>query len=1468
VALNPRGSFTLDLSLFGSLVEDINPTDLPPGASPDNAECFFLPGGVFTRPALIRALPTAIGTRTIVSVKEFPVPTGDYLTVFLDSAGFLHSNDPVSPASNAAIGRFTPGVQFKAENFGGKQWYAGYNYLQSAAFSQSPFVGVDVPRYFNGQTLRRVNSDAPGAPPAFNNLNTAPLDLVASAIHGSISIDAVVSAGEQTGPPTPGPNPAVLQQGTSIAYAPAETNVFTFPLAVQTGNSVFLFVDVGNQQILNITDSQGNAYTRIAHGQLTSQPQQYAYLAQNIGNGTLTVTVTMAALTTPASGYCAIAYHELAGLVTPAPLDAFAANTQALTAPPSSFNTGTVTTSNANDWIFSYSIYSPVSLTSAPPYPDQVPPAGYTVSANVQIAASPSSQTIMAVAYQQVSTAGSYSPTWNASILAGFNGLTVALKVQPAGSTPVGTFWTELVYTCLTPVPTNWLNSSITVTGFPSPAGDIANLTSTIVAINGDTFTVLFTTNTQINSTLASAFATGTVASSSGNYMTRQGNIVTAYVGSESPADAFLDVGFWISILNANNSLVQGPSWNLSLIQRDVSGLVTVTIDTQLSNLPVGASLYIAPTDTADFPTGYQTVYQVLSSSAGHTVFTFTSLNAVAAASSAGGSVHQTWSPAFGTYGNAAQITAVGFDPDNGWFFQFAQLGPDAVLNVDSDPNTPQARVQAQAAAGPRNAVVMFASDDGAITAPSIPVGLAVSGGTSLIQATNIPIGPPGTVRRIIAFTPAEGAHYYYISPVTIPQLGASAPIVATGTVIDDNVTTSAVLDFSDTQLTDGTQIDIAGNNLFNQVVLAPCLGVIEYQGRLAWWGEINNIKNFLNMTMDGGYVPLVGTVTVTAGSATVAWATGSHFNSHWAGAPLVIAGVSYTIASVTSGTSLKLTVPFAGMSGTYAYAALSPAGTTPLGWSTSAGDGAGVLVSDDPANAFPGFSYLIPAGTNSLIEQGCATDVYGAPILAGATAYFVRLQAAVSALGGSGALVAQIFSPSQGPLATASFPISSMTLDPSWYTQQLSASLPTNLPADAKLRFYGSNTTVDLTIDELELIPVQNPVSFDQMRLSYVENPFAYDSVSGVMSVTPSEPIVGAFRQRGYLYILSDQSLFQSQNNGTTEPDGWSVVQYSAACGASGPNAVDFAEDVAYWAGRYGGRAFVGDPSCKKITQELAPTWESINWTAQTTIWVKNDPVQRMLYFGIPVGNVTNVGTAPTQVLAMSYRLSDAAYNVPDPVHVSQYSGRLICTDLGRRWSRWNLPLTCGDMCARPQNNPNRTIISRQMTLGGGNGVFPGGASGFGELYTLDIYNYPPLNPPAASWNCVDADYGGIASYYVTYFFFAPDVEQQPILSLHRKLFNYLTAHITGVGKLQITPYVDALSNSQQILPLTPTLALLDTGFDYEWHPLVRGNRVAFRIRPQAVAPSLSAAMAVTHLIVSGRRDMIFPVRGSVFGP
>lgn len=1219
MAYNASDAYNSALSLFSSLYQDMNPTDLPEGLSPDNQDVWFLPGSVSTRPAMNKLFPVApSGTNRQMSICDFPTPAGDFATIFLDSAGNLKQN-LVSTSATTTIDTVTPGVQFKSESAFEKQWFAFFGQALSSSYSLNPFVGVDVPRFYDGQNVYRVTSDAPGINPVFSNLQTQPIALVQSSTAGSpLTVTSVLGAGLKT----------------------------------------------------------------------------------------------------------------------------------------------------------------------------------------------------------------------------------ITIKTAPGKPSIIDQYWTTLVYTCSAPVPATWLNQSVTTTGL---SGSLANLTSVIIAVSGSTFTISFIADTQIHLTAQSG-----TASLAGNYLVRSSNIVTAFVGSSQPSN--LSAGLFAKIINSNGSAINGPNWTISSIVRDGTGLVTITVSTQLTNLAVGAQLFISATDTTDFPASLQNVFQVISATGGSTTFTISNSTwgNGAIASSTGGSVYQIWSGTF-------QIQSIAQDPTNGWYITYFQLGPDTALA--STGGTPQAQIQAQISAGPRSAVLMFKSINGAITAPSIPIQLSVTGGTSLLLAQQVPVGPPGTAQRVIALTPAFGSSYYYTTPAIVPSVSGLPPVLSVGTIIADNTTTSQVIDFADTQLVAGTQIDIAGNNLFNQVVLAPCLGVIEYQGRMCWWGEINNIKNLQNMGFDGGYIPPSGVVNTSGTSVT--WISGQQFiffGQSGPGAEIVINGLQYFIASVQSLTQLTLTAS-AGTQTGVAYTAFVAGG--PPSWSTAGSTGGvGVLVQSSPLDL--GFAYQMTSaggGNDCQISQGAYQDYFGAPIIQPNSAYMFRVLVTVAG-SLSGNIVANLYSPSGGSLATASIPIAGMTSSARWAVGTFSATMPLSIPSDLNLQVYLSgvpNGTI-VIIDELELINANQPVLFNQMRVSYFDNPFGYDSQTGIIGFDTSENLAGAFKQRGYLYALSDQSQFQTQNNGSTEPNGWAVSNFAQNCGCSGPCAVDVGAGVAMWAGRYGHQLFTGDTP-KKISQEIQPTWDRINWAVQTSMWLVHDPVQRLVYTGLPL----DAATAPSIIQPMSYRSVDSVYNVPDPLHIS-YSGKLICSDLCRKSTRWNITSNCGAMVTRNTGQGN----AKQMIFGAGNGTNSG--TSFGNLYYLNFNKF------------TDDDYGRINSYFITSFFWNHDTEQNvPPLGLHRKIYEYLSLYITGVGNVQVTPLVDNLNN-----PWSPTSTTWDAinqvwkvgavpnplpayqltngvlTHDLEWGMNVIGERVAFKISVSPLAGQTDAYFNLQHLVVAGRADKVFPVRGA----
>lgn len=709
--------------------------------------------------------------------------------------------------------------------------------------------------------------------------------------------------------------------------------------------------------------------------------------------------------------------------------------------------------------------------------------------------------------------------------------------------------------------------------------------------------------------------------------------------------------------------------------------------------------------------------------------------------------------------------------------------------------------------AGPRNAVVLF-NINGCITAPSEPVNLNLAGG-GRVNVTAIPLGPPGTTQRIIAFTQAYGSLYFYLTPAIVPSIDGLPAVVSQGTVINDNISTSGVFDFSDVQLATGTNISAPGNNLFNQIVLAPCLGVIEYQERLFWWGEINNIKNFN---------------------------AGLGFESGYSGALASAIPKGWATTGTTAGTGGLV----AGLTGQgYAYKMVSAGGAK-----------------------------------DCLITQGAFQDYYGAPIVEPSTTYIFRIAAQMTGAA-AGNLICDIYSPGSGVLATAT--IAASEIATAGYTYQVAtfnAALPAVIPADTVIRIYldGVTNTGIVIIDEGALIDSAQPVLNNQLRASYFANPFGYDEITGVLGLNTNDSMTAAFRQRDYLYLLTDNRRFVTQNNGVTEPNGWTVSEQEEDCGCAGPCAVDSTEGVAFWVGRYGRRVFVGGAQSKLVSLEVNSYMKQINWAAGLSCWVTCDPVERIVHFGLPLGE--GAGT-PTADIPLSYRAVDAVYNVPDPIRQS-FQGRMLALELCRKSTIWFRNLNCAAMVTRPLPAESGYGNAPILVLGGGNGQAPGSGVGYGNLYYLNFAKY------------TDDDYGiiggGTGNYYFTYGWWSHEKEESiPLLGLYRKLYAYLALHVTGVGQITITPYVDDLNH-----PWIPVSAVWDAALGYwvpgatqnplpsyvlsqnidhdlEWALNVTGNRVFFKIQVTPLAGQTDAAFVLSHMIVSGRMENVFPVRGSV---
>jgi hypothetical protein len=653
--------------------------------------------------------------------------------------------------------------------------------------------------------------------------------------------------------------------------------------------------------------------------------------------------------------------------------------------------------------------------------------------------------------------------------------------------------------------------------------------------------------------------------------------------------------------------------------------------------------------------------------------------------------------------------------------------------------------------AGVHQVSVIFRTRQGYLTKPSPATSWTASGGKRAV-VTNVPTGPANVVGRILCFTGAGGASFFYV--------GAGSSLFSGSMVINDNVTTSLVVDFSDAILLAGTNVD----DLYRLVELGDCAGVIDYSERLFWWGESNKMDNWANLGFDGGF----------------------------------------------TGPSLP---------------------HYPLGWTPDAALAPGGI--DEENFAEQGAAYSMvgngTSATRGLITQAAVQDTLGAALIQANTDYTVRAHCARNATLTRGTLHVQLFSASAG-INTIGLQLTAAQLSTNYseYSAELTAPLSV-IPSDLVLRVYADGTpnqNGQFYIDSIEIFPTTQPVNASLVRASRVADPESYDGVDGMLSVAENngQAIRAAFKLRERLYFVKEHSLHAAQDDGTNEPALWSIAEVSRLVGTPSVRGVGIGEDWVVIAHRTGLYLFSGGEPVK-ISQEIQPTWNQINWQCGQTIWVTVDTKERRIYVGAPFG----AATTPNRVLILDYHDLDSASDLQSrpPVNIT-YAGRKTATDNSRKWAPWSVAANCCALIERPDG----TAIA---VFGSGNAT--------GKIYQLSSSQYSD-------------DGNAIPSYYTTHYFPERAIESSLGLGAHRKLFTYLTLYVEGAGSLGLTSFTDSPSAPQAQQPL----ALSSPGAkDLELPINLLGERVAFQVSTNQAGAWFNLQRFTPAL----RMDPWAPVRG-----
>lgn len=636
---------------------------------------------------------------------------------------------------------------------------------------------------------------------------------------------------------------------------------------------------------------------------------------------------------------------------------------------------------------------------------------------------------------------------------------------------------------------------------------------------------------------------------------------------------------------------------------------------------------------------------------------------------------------------------------DGTFVVRFVNLGTIFVYNPagsGSDSGDGTVTIAGGITAGTRGITVFFRTDQGYDTAPAVPPTFWISAGGLRVIVSNIPRGPANVVARVICFTAAGGADYYF---------------VPTSMILQNNTSTTMTIDFTDAELLSGTPIA----SYFRKVVLGEVSSIVEYSDRLFSFGERQKLDALINMDFDGGW----------------------------------------NLGAGTGGSDI------------------------PLGWASDPTDGAGG--SRDQTIVVWNDAYRITGdGTDSprgMITQPAKVDWLGNTLLDPAVAYSARIRLVKGGGTVGGSMRMDAFSPST-TVTYGSFDIDLGVVPSGTVFKEFIGSIVLNTtngpyPSDLQLRYYAFTTLPNagyVVADCLEIFPTNTPYYNSSNQASNAENPESFDGETGiqVVSADDGQRLVTGFQIRnGIFYLVKENALYSTQDTGNTEPSSWSIQQISGEAGTPSVNGVGQAEEWVCICGRSGAYIFHGGQPVK-ISQEIQPLWDQINWKYGYTLWCRVDIKAKRILIGVPFGTATS----PNLILYMDYQGLDSAEDIISyhSVRYSSYSGKILVIGDARKWSPWNITAASAALV----ENPDGTLHTYL-----GNGLGNGGIDDLLDDQTTD-------NGAAIPWS------------YGTYYMPGHLDEAQLQLGSGRKIIGYLAGFVEGSGNMAIS--------AQPLGNITPT--------------------------------------------------------------
>jgi hypothetical protein len=176
-------------------------------------------------------------------------------------------------------------------------------------------------------------------------------------------------------------------------------------------------------------------------------------------------------------------------------------------------------------------------------------------------------------------------------------------------------------------------------------------------------------------------------------------------------------------------------------------------------------------------------------------------------------------------------------------------------------------------------------------------------------------------------------------------------------------------------------------------------------------------------------------------------------------------------------------------------------------------------------------------------------------------------------------------------------------------------------------------------------------------------------------------------------------------------------------------------------------------------------------------------------------------------------------------------YSGKLIASDIVRKWSLWTIKSPCAALIQRPDTT---------------SATFLGNSDHNGKIFALVD-------------GLLEDDGAAVRQLYATAGFVPSETGQGMQIGMTRFIYNYMTLIIGGAGELIITVYPNSL-DSPYAHALLPNLTLpLETNGDIEVPVDEAGSRLFVIFETNAVG----AGFELSRLVMAMCQDAFSPIRG-----